>query len=405
MANAFSDTDICVKCGMCLPHCPTYGKTLDENESPRGRLALIQGWADGHLAATPRLLEHIDNCLLCRACEAVCPAQVPYGRLVDDFRQATASLRPVKPWAERAKFAAVRTALGSPALQRLAGPGRILLRATGLARATGMADLEAGLPPARRHDAWHGRHPAQGREIARVALFLGCTAELADAETVESAIVLLNRLGVGVDVPAGQTCCGALALHGGDAAEAASLRRRNLEAFAATRYDAVLSLASGCGAVLSEYPDAGDFSGKVMDLCRFLAQCPWPEDLTLRPWAAKVMVHAPCSLRHVLRSENHAPELLRRIPELRVSGLPKTTGCCGAAGAYMLERPQMAAALRADILTQAAADAPDCLATSNVGCAMHLRAGLKAMGLEGIEVLHPATLLRRRLPEDAGRAR
>ena len=92
MTTPFSDTDLCVKCGLCLPHCPTYGKTLDENESPRGRLSLIQAWAEGRLEATPKLLGHVDNCLLCRSCESACPANVPYGRLVDDFH-ACCSLR------------------------------------------------------------------------------------------------------------------------------------------------------------------------------------------------------------------------------------------------------------------------------------------------------------------------
>jgi glycolate oxidase iron-sulfur subunit len=403
MANSFSDTEICVKCGMCLPHCPTYGKTLDENESPRGRLALIQGWAAGQLEATPRLLEHIDNCLLCRACEAVCPAQVPYGRLVDDFRLATAKNRPAKPFAERMKFAAVHATLQTPGLQRLAGPARALLRKTGLARAAGLTEMESGLPQAYRHADWRGAHPAQGEETARVALFLGCTAELADAETASAAIALLNRLGVGVEVPAGQACCGALALHAGSSGEAEGLRRKNLAAFDPERYEAILTLASGCGAVLSEYADAPGFSAKVMDIGRFLARRPWPEGLELQPLAATALVHAPCSLRHVLRSERHAPELLRKIPDLRVESLPKATGCCGAAGAYMLEHPRMAADLREDILDKVAAAAPDYLLTSNAGCAMHLRAGLKGRGLERIEVLHPATLLRRRLPEDSSR--
>jgi len=81
-----ANTDVCVKCGLCLPHCPTYLNTSDENESPRGRLSLIQGWAQGDLELTPKLTDHVDHCLLCRSCEAVCPANVPYGRIVDDFR-------------------------------------------------------------------------------------------------------------------------------------------------------------------------------------------------------------------------------------------------------------------------------------------------------------------------------
>ena len=80
------DADLCVKCGMCLPHCPTYQKTNNENESPRGRIALIQAWANNYLPASDKLINHIDNCLLCRSCETICPTAVPYAKLIDNFR-------------------------------------------------------------------------------------------------------------------------------------------------------------------------------------------------------------------------------------------------------------------------------------------------------------------------------
>ena len=93
MNNLLADADLCVKCGLCLPHCPTYNKTQNENESPRGRIALIQAWAGGHLGTSKKLVEHIDNCLLCRSCEQACPAVVPYGRLINDFREQIKSER------------------------------------------------------------------------------------------------------------------------------------------------------------------------------------------------------------------------------------------------------------------------------------------------------------------------
>ena len=86
MNELIDAADLCVKCGLCLPHCPTYHHQHNENESPRGRIALIQAVASGELAATKNLVAHIDNCLLCRACERACPAEVPYHQLVDGFR-------------------------------------------------------------------------------------------------------------------------------------------------------------------------------------------------------------------------------------------------------------------------------------------------------------------------------
>ena len=393
MTNPFSDTELCVKCGLCLPHCPTYGKTLDENESPRGRLSLIQAWAEGQLEATPKLLGHVDNCLLCRSCESVCPANVPYGRLVDDFRAATAD-KHTKPFAVKLKSAAVGYTLQSPSLQRWSSPVRRVLNKTGLMKAVGLSELSAGLPNPFEHRLWQGFHSASGQETARVALFLGCTAELADAETVTAAIRLLNRLGVGVTVPADQGCCGGMALHNGDGASFARMQQRNLEAFVCNGFDAILAIASGCGAVLKEYPEKG-FSAKIRDISSFLAEHPWPDSVCLEPLSAKVLVHSPCSLKNVLKSERNPPELLRRIPELQVDLLSKTALCCGAAGTYLVDHPKMAQALREDLLDSVTACPPNYVATSNVGCAMHLRAGLKLRGLGHIEVLHPLVLLER----------
>src|SRR5579859_3655762 len=110
-----ADADKCVKCALCLPHCPTYRVTLDEGESPRGRIALMQGLATGALDATPRLAAHLDHCLACRACEAVCPAEVPYGRLIDSARQVLTSRGRGEPLGARA-FASL---MSQPALQRL----------------------------------------------------------------------------------------------------------------------------------------------------------------------------------------------------------------------------------------------------------------------------------------------
>ena len=85
-SRARRDADLCVKCGLCLPHCPTYLDSRAEGDGPRGRIALIQALTENPaLADDGRLQAHLDGCLHCRACEAVCPAGVPYGRLIDGF--------------------------------------------------------------------------------------------------------------------------------------------------------------------------------------------------------------------------------------------------------------------------------------------------------------------------------
>jgi len=411
MSDAFlaAQTDICVKCGLCLPHCPTYLKTQDENESPRGRLSLIQGWARDELQATPKLNAHVDNCLLCRACESVCPAYVPYGQIVDRFRSATHSQDREGSLGQRLKKSMMRHTLNgetfAPLINRLMG-GAAAGAVKGLASLTGAGEMAAGLP-----STLAGPLPAPGtyppssmKERARASLFLGCTAELLDRETVASAIVVMNRLGIRVDIPVGQTCCGALDQHAGNTTSAIDHIQKNLAAFeGASEGQAIISFASGCAAMLSEYdkidhlPRTEAFSRHVRDISQFLTEQIWPDELALKPMATTVCLHSPCSIKNVLHAERHPASLLERIPGLKVIPLPAQIRCCGAAGSYMVDHPEMAARLRDDQLDQIAESHPSILLTSNPGCAMHIRAGLKQRGLSDIEVIHPVTLLARQL--------
>jgi glycolate oxidase iron-sulfur subunit len=75
-----------VRCGLCLQSCPTYVETKLETEGPRGRLYLMRALADDIVALTPNAIGHLDMCLQCRNCEAVCPSGVPYGRVMEQTR-------------------------------------------------------------------------------------------------------------------------------------------------------------------------------------------------------------------------------------------------------------------------------------------------------------------------------
>jgi glycolate oxidase iron-sulfur subunit len=93
------EADACVKCGACLPVCPTYAHTRHEADSPRGRIGLVQGLVTGRIPADAALAAHLDGCLQCRLCETICPAQVPIVRVIrgGHHRLRAAGVRPA--WA------------------------------------------------------------------------------------------------------------------------------------------------------------------------------------------------------------------------------------------------------------------------------------------------------------------
>ena len=429
------EADRCVKCGLCLPVCPTYRLAALEAESPRGRIALIQGLLQGGLARAPALECHLDNCLGCRACEAACPSGVRYGTLIDGAR--TRLQRP-------------RSA-GRRAVLALASRPRWFAVAAGVARGLGLRRLAGSLPgpfgrwlglvpPAPGPDPQSLAREPTGRPLGKVGLFLGCVAREADGAVHEAAARLLPTLGYEVVCPDGQGCCGAMHLHAGLPDAAKRLAEANRRTFAGLGLDAVLVSATGCGAVLrggssGRVSPVGDTTSRPADLAAgeasdlrqrghlelapdvgtdgaalvspvreprtaepaavdvltFLARADW-SGLTARPLSCRVAVHMPCSAKDAGLAPGDVLGLLGRIPGLETVPLDPTLGCCGAAGTYLLHHAATADRLREAVLDAIAGSGAELVVTANTGCAMHLRAGLTARGL-AVRVAHPVELL------------
>lgn len=400
----------CVACGLCLPHCPTYRKTLSEADSPRGRIALMRGVLEGRIPANERFAEHIDLCLTCRACEAVCPNSVAFGGLIDGVRSAVQTEGGMEFARPRLARLAMNQLIAKP--RRIEAIGRLLrwyqrsglqrlLRKSGVLEHLAVSVLEGQLPSLARPVRWRRVYPSTGRERGAVGLFLGCIARIADVATLRATIFVLNRLGYTVHVPAKQTCCGALHQHSGESDKALELARQNLSVFDSLKLSAVISTASGCGAQLQEYhlvcgESASEFSAKVMDVNAFLDQAEGWGAIKIEPLAEKIAVHEPCSQRNVMRAAAAAYRLLQRIPQVMVEPLAGNDQCCGAAGTYFLTQPKMADQLLDDKIHAMRASGSKIVATSNVGCAMHLAGATGRTGV-AVEIAHPVMLLARQM--------
>ena len=388
--------DRCVKCGLCLPYCPTYGLAGVEGESPRGRISLMQGLATGQLEPGAMLVEHLESCLGCRACEPVCPANVPYGELIDAGRALLVE-RGVRPPAARrmlggllrrprllARLARLARLPGAPALAGMLGG--LPARAASLLPTTARPPQWAATPTDAPAVAPAEGAPTRGEAL----LFAGCVGAAIDGRTLDDTRRVLAAAGWRVRMPRDQGCCGAIDLHAGRPAAAQALASRNLAAFPGS--GPVVPCASGCAATLLEYArlagaDGARFASRIKDPAELLAEA----ELPLGPGAyPNVVLHVPCTQRNVTGTAAATRRLLARIPGITLRELP--AGCCGAAGETFITHPAMADALLAPLLAALSKDPPSALVTSNIGCAMHFAAGLKRAGL-AVPVLHPASVL------------
>ena len=380
--------DQCVMCGLCLPHCPTYRISLDEAESPRGRIALARSIAARRIPAGAKALAHLDQCLTCLSCEKVCPSDVRYGDLIAGTRALLAARRP-----QRSRL------LEDP--DRLVAIARI---GAALRAHAWLPALARALPRGSRWRALAEQVPAVPdvvRAAPRVAkldrgpvtLFRGCVASVYDRDTHAAAVRLLEALGYEVRIPAGTSCCGALARHAGDTA--AADRQSAVTAAALADAATVLVSASGCFGDLRDHVAEGrEFA--VADILAFLARDERIGTLRFKPLAARVAIHLPCTQFNVVGDTGSVRALLARIPGLTLLDLPLQPRCCGAAGSYFIEQPRIAARLREEKIDQIETDPPDILVTTNIGCRIHLANGLDTRG-SAIPVLHPLALLAQRL--------
>lgn len=399
-SRGFAALDPCVHCGFCLPACPTYLATGDENDSPRGRIVLMRALEQGDLPATdPDLRAHLDACLGCRGCEPACPSGVGYGEALGEARRQLARAHGI-PAVARGVLAVVGSSLRVPALA-LAGTTRRLPWG-GMVRGRNrvsrlLAQLRATRPTLQAPTSV----PATGTPAkGRVALFRGCVMDGLFRHVHEATIRVLAINGwETVEIP-GFGCCGALHAHAGDRAGADRLARLNAGALeVAGQVDDVVLNSAGCGAHLRELPHVVDtpgtrrLAGLVRDVTELLARDGGPRPGG--PLPMHVAYDPPCHLQHAQGVHAEVLAVLGAIPDLTVHALPGASHCCGSAGLHGLLHPEAA-----DVILEAKLaplrEHPEITAivTGNPGCLMQIGGGLVARGSK-VSVMHPVELLDR----------
>lgn len=391
----------CMRCGFCLPACPTYIHTnAEEAHSPRGRIALMKAVRDGKVVWDASIEESFNMCLGCRACEPACPAGVQYGPLIEQTRHAIQLGKTRKPLEKAVRgatfdglFANQKAMTGAVNLVRF-------YQKSGLQKVTRkigflnlfppfMKEMEGVLPePAKKSLP---ALPQLPKKQIHVSFFSGCLMDTLFLETNRKTIALLEMLGAKVTIPKQQQCCGALHGHSGEMDKAKRNARANLDVFTDDSVDYIVNNAGGCGAFLAEYDHhlahdpvyeerAKIFTEKQIDVSSLLVKLGLPEFLqTLQPAARKKITYQDsCHLRNVNGVSEEPRQILKSMTGFEYEELVGANTCCGSAGIYNILQPEMADAILETKMQHVQDINPDIVVTANPGCLMQMQKGIQA---------------------------
>jgi glycolate dehydrogenase iron-sulfur subunit len=350
------------------------------------------------------------------ACETACPSGVRYAPLVERTR-VTIERAHERPAAERWFRQLLFSVLPYPSrLRALAVPikaGTMAGRAvTALARRLGLdgrlwstlkslISLAPDVPLSRVMEETPVHTAAAGAARLRVGLLTGCVQRAFFGDVNRASARVLAAEGCEVIAPREQGCCGALALHAGQDAEARRFARDLIATFERTGVDVVAVNAAGCGSAMKEYGHlladepawaerARAFSARVRDVTEVLASL--EPRASRQPLSLRVAYHDACHLAHAQGVRREPRQVLESIPGVKILPIAESEICCGSAGIFNLVQPEMAAALGVRKASHLNDTAPDVVATSNPGCILQIRSAARERGYT-FPVVHIVELL------------
>lgn len=409
----------CTRCGFCLPSCPTYAQTgNDEVHSPRGRIALMKGVVDGLIEVTEEVKESIDLCLGCRACEPVCPSGVKFGQLLEQAREAIYQTK--KPSVKERVLRNLAFERVFPRHERMISTVGLLrfYQQSGLQRVTRklgilkffpepMETMERVLPLVpKRKEMKHrpSRIKAKGESRMNVAFFSGCLMDTMFLRINHDTTKLLQYAGCNIVVPEAQVCCGALHGHSGEGNRAREMAKENIMAFEEAEVDYIITNAGGCGAFLVEYENllkedpvwskrAKAFTEKIRDITSILVEL----DFHQKPLSLKnqrITYQDSCHLRNGQRVYEDPRKLLRSIKGSHYIEIEQADQCCGSAGIYNLVQSEMAMKILDDKMKKVKYTEAKVIVTTNPGCLLQMKLGIEREGLsDHIKAIHIVELL------------
>ena len=314
-----------------------------------------------------------------------------YGALVDIGRDLVGG-KVKRPFGQRVGHALLRRTLLSPWFGVAFRMGRLVRPLLPeILRAKIPQPRPAGTVPRNTH-------------VRTVLMPVGCVQPTMMPSIDAATIRVLDAVGIGVRLDRGSGCCGAINFHLDAQERARDQMRANIDAWLPLlengTVEAIVSDASGCGAMIKEYahhlkhdPAYADKArrliDKVVDVAEIVA--PHAADLAARLHGlpARVAFHPPCTLQHWQNLRGVSERLLADLG-FNLVPFAESHLCCGSAGTYSVTQPELSKALRARKLGHILEAKPDCIVSSNIGCIGHLQTGTDLPVRHWIEVVDQA---------------
>jgi len=376
-----------------------YRATGRESLTARGKLHLLG--TELVAVSSPVFQDLFAQCLLCGACEKVCPRGLPLRELIVEAR----SRFPAISGRHGLRKAAARFALARPALFEGLVQAGVILNNLALLPADSGLRLKLGLLAQGKTTRLVGEDTPPVRQAASeegIQYFAGCLARYLQPSVAQATGRLVQGLaGTPLFTPQEQVCCGLSAWSSGDKEGARRLAKRNILAFAGSSGPILTSCAS-CSSHLAKYPElfAGDqewreqaaqFSARVREFSSFILAATGPTVLRTRE-ERRVYYHQPCHLRFDPANSEAAGKLLQAVTGVTVAEPEAGPQCCGQGGLFHLGYPELAERIFAKAEAACAAAEADLVVTSCSGCLLQWQSGL-ALHHSPLLVIHLAVFL------------
>jgi L-lactate dehydrogenase complex protein LldE len=239
--------------------------------------------------------------------------------------------------------------------------------------------------------------------MPRAALFITCFNDTLFPAVGRSTVAVLERLGVDVDFPEAQTCCGQMHSNSGYQLEAVPLARRFVRVFAGA--EAIVCPSASCAGMVREaYPrlarlacdeplerDAAAIIPRVYELTEYLVDVLGVEDVGAS-FPHRVTYHPTCHSLRALHVGDRPLRLLRAVHGIDLVELPEAMECCGFGGTFAIKNADTSMAMLSDKLRHVLDTRAEVCTAADASCLMHIGGALRR-GRSGTRTAHLAEIL------------